>query len=169
MRLTVYFPEESPTSHEFVGQKLTIGRLVENSVQLDDSSVSSRHAELIEQNGEVVLRDLGSTNGTFLNGAQVTGEQPLKAGDEIFFGGVRSVFMEQAGEGASAARDAARDVASPPAPVDTSGTGIPENFRPLSPLPPAERKRDTLALTAWCCLGLGLAAALYAVLTIATL
>jgi hypothetical protein len=79
------------------------------------------------------------------------------------------VFMEQAGEGASAARDAARDVASPPAPVDTSGTGIPENFRPLSPLPPAERKRDTLALTAWCCLGLGLAAALYAVLTIATL
>lgn len=169
MRLTVYFPEESPTSHEFVGHKLTIGRLGENDVQLDESSVSSRHAELVEQDGEVVLRDLGSTNGTFHNGTQVTGEQPLQPGDVIFFGGVRSVFMEPAGEGASAAPEATRDVTSVRAPVDASGTGIPENFRPLSPLPAAEKKRDTPALAAWCCLGLGVAAALYAILTIATL
>lgn len=169
MRLTVYFPEESPTTHELAGQKLTIGRVAENDVQLDETSVSSRHAELLEQDGAVVLRDLGSTNGTFLNGARVTGEQPLQAGDVIFFGGVRSVFMEPPGEGASAAPQAARDVPTVPATVVGSGAGIPENFRPLSPLPPAEQKRDHLALAAWSCLGLGVAAALYAVLTIATL
>ena len=86
MRLTVYFPEDSPTTHDFVGQKLTVGRLGDNDVQLDEGSVSSHHAEVVLRDGGGVLVDKGSTNGTFLNGEQVTGEAALGEGDEIYFG-----------------------------------------------------------------------------------
>ena len=163
MRLTVYFPEDSPTTHEAIGDQFTIGRLVGNDVALDDASVSSRHAEIVVQDGVVILRDLDSTNGTFLNGEQMTGEHPLNEGDEIYFGGVRSVFMEPA----------AGPVESAPAPlaessmvIDAAGGGRPENFLRLSPFPPAAVPRDTLALAAWASLGVGVAAALYALVVI---
>ena len=67
MRLTVYFPEDSPTTHEFVGSKLTVGRLGDNDVRLDDGSVSGHHAELVVREGITVLVDKESTTGTFLN------------------------------------------------------------------------------------------------------
>lgn len=162
MRLTVHFPEGSPTTHEFVGSRLTVGRLGDNDVQLDDASVSSRHAEIFVQDRDVILRDLGSTNGTFLNGVQVAGEHPLKEGDAILFGGVRAVFMEPVGGVGGAPITAA------PA-AETSGTGFPENFRPLSPLPRAEKRRDPFGLVAWGCFGLGVAVALYALVVVLTL
>lgn len=164
MRLTVYFPEESPTTHECVGDTLTIGRLGDNDVQLDEGSVSSRHAEIAAVEGGVVLRDLDSTNGTFLNGEQITGEHPLNEGDEIYFGSVRSVFMEPLA--AAAVVETPAEPVEPQMTVDASGGGRPENFRPLSPFPPAKEPRDTLALAAWGAYGLGVAAALYALLTI---
>ncbi len=150
MRLTVYFPEDSPTTHEFVGHSLTVGRLSDNEVQLEEGSVSSRHAEIVVQDGAVILRDLGSTNGTFLNGEQMVSEQELKEGDEIYFGSVRSVFMEPA----AAVREAAY--------------GVPENFVPLSPFPKPAKPRDVLGLAAWGSFGVGVAAALYALLVIFT-
>jgi pilus assembly protein CpaF len=160
MRLTVYFPEDSPTTHEFVSDKLTIGRLGGNDVALDEASVSSRHAEIVAQDGAVILRDLDSTNGTFLNGEQVTGEHPLNEGDEVYFGSVRSVFMEPAG--AVPETELTSPVVEQERIIDASGGGRPENFRPLSPFPKAAKPRDTLALAAWGSLGLGVAAALYA-------
>jgi hypothetical protein len=172
MRLTVYFPEDSPTTHEFVGHKLTIGRLVDNDVTLDDGSVSGRHAE-VDLGGDVaVLRDLGSTNGTFLNGEQVTGEAGLREGDEIYFGGVRSVFMEPAPAAIAESEEAfdavAPAVAAPMFAVSDSGTGRPANFRYLSSMPRAVVPRDTLALVAWSCAGLGVLAAAYALFAIFT-
>jgi hypothetical protein len=164
MRLTVYFPEDSPTTHEVVGEKLTIGRLVGNDIALDEASVSSRHAEIELQDGGALLRDLDSTNGTFLNGEQVTGEHPLNEGDEIYFGGVRSVFMQPVGAPVEAAPVPAAETAA--VVIDAAGGGRPENFGPLSPFPPAAKPRDTLALAAWTSLGLGVAAALYALVMI---
>ncbi|MEX1116332.1 MAG: FHA domain-containing protein [Akkermansiaceae bacterium] len=163
MRLTVHFPEDSPTTHEAVGDKLTIGRLVGNDVALDEASVSSRHAEIVLQDGVVILRDLDSTNGTFLNGEQMTGEHPLNQGDEIYFGGVRSVFMEPAGV---MVESAPLPAAEPSMMIDAAGGGRPENFRRLSPFPPAVEPRDRLALAAWVLLGVGVAAALYGLVVI---
>jgi hypothetical protein len=57
--------------------------------------VSRRQAELREENGAWSVRDLGSSNGTFLNGQRLTGEQPLRPGDEISFGKF-SLFFERA-------------------------------------------------------------------------
>jgi hypothetical protein len=64
---------------------LAIGRLPECSVVVEDSNVSRRHAELRRDGPDVVVVDLGSTNGTRVNGAQVR-TQRLNDGDEITIG-----------------------------------------------------------------------------------
>ena len=166
MRLTVYFPEDSPTSHDFVDAKLTVGRLGDNDVQLDEGSVSSHHAEIEVGEAGAVLRDLGSTNGTFLNGEQVTGEVAIHEGDEIYFGGVRTLFMEPAAE--AAVEMPAPASAAPELAVAAAGTGRPDNFTYMSPLPPPATPRDTTGLIAWACAGIGALAALYAVFAIFT-
>jgi len=66
----------------------TVGRTPENTVALPDAAVSRRHAELRVDQGHLVLRDLGSMNGTFVNGVQLKGERQIAAGDEIRFGQV---------------------------------------------------------------------------------
>ena len=53
------------------GPVLSIGTLTDNSLTLSDKTVSRRHAELIENKGHYIIRDLGSTNGTVVNGARV--------------------------------------------------------------------------------------------------
>jgi len=168
MRLTVYFPEDSPTSHECVGDTLTVGRLGDNDVALDEASVSSRHAEIVAQDGAVVLRDLESTNGTFLNGEQITGEHPLHEGDEIYFGGVRAVFMEPVGAPAVVEAMAEAPMVAPAFAAAETGTGRPESFRYMSPLPRPEKPKDSLALVAWACAGVGVLAAVYALFAIFT-
>jgi len=66
-------------------EPVTIGRLPECEVVLDDTNVSRRHAEVRRQGDTYVLIDLGSTNGSKVNGAQVA-QQALTDGDEITLG-----------------------------------------------------------------------------------
>lgn len=167
MRLTVYFPEDSPTTHDFVGNKLTVGRLGDNDVPLDEASVSSRHAEIVLTDEGAVLRDLDSTNGTFLNREHITGEHPLSEGDEIHFGSVRAVFMEPVAAPVTDAEPAAAPAAPAPVSAD-SGTGRPEGFHYMSPLPRLEKPKDKLAVAGWACAGLGLLVAAYALFAILT-
>jgi hypothetical protein len=54
-----------------------------------ESTVSRRHASLIRNGSAAILKDLGSTNGTFVNGTRLVGEQTLKPGDQVQFGSVR--------------------------------------------------------------------------------
>ena len=162
MRLTVYYPEDSPTTHEFVETKLTIGRLGDNDVQLDEGSVSSHHAEIIASNGGALLRDLDSTNGTFRNGDQVTGEVLIAEGDEIYFGNVRSVFMEPV---LSASSELEPERNHPVVEV-SSGGGCPENFRYLSPFPRGKDAKDSLAAVSWGFAAVAVIAAIYALMTI---
>jgi hypothetical protein len=69
---------------------LVIGRLPEVEIFLDDSNVSRRHAEVTRRGPDLVLRDLGSTNGTKLNGAPIS-VSTLKDGDQILVGATRIV------------------------------------------------------------------------------
>jgi|SRR5438105_4917770 len=66
-------------------EPVTIGRTPECDVVLSDTNVSRRHAEVRRQGEDFVLIDLGSTNGSKVNGARVR-EQPLTDGDEITLG-----------------------------------------------------------------------------------
>lgn len=72
-------------------EPLTIGRLPECDVVLSDPSVSRRHAEVRRQRDEIVIVDLGSTNGTRVNGTGVK-ERRLHDGDEITVGNVTLRF-----------------------------------------------------------------------------
>jgi pSer/pThr/pTyr-binding forkhead associated (FHA) protein len=72
---------------EFVINKeaITIGRKHENDIQLNDLTVSGRHALITEQNGSPVVEDLGSTNGTLLNGSHIN-KATLQHGNVIQIG-----------------------------------------------------------------------------------
>ena len=74
------------------GDQITIGRDPANSITINDAEISRRHARLTYQGGKYVLEDLGSTNGTFVNGIRVQGEQPLANGDSLRFGAVTMRF-----------------------------------------------------------------------------
>ena len=65
---------------------VTLGRLPESDVVVDDPGASRQHARIINANGEFVLTDLGSTNGTLVNDEAV-GERALDDGDRITIGG----------------------------------------------------------------------------------
>lgn len=71
----------------------TVGREAGMGLSLlDESTVSRRHAEIVRTGGSVKVVDLGSTNGTFVNGVQVQGEADLKPGDQVQFGAIRFRF-----------------------------------------------------------------------------
>lgn len=69
------------------GSKTTIGRLPDNTVPIEDGSISLHHCEIVNRNGEVVVKDLGSTMGTFLDGERIV-EGTLKAGQMLRVGNV---------------------------------------------------------------------------------
>jgi hypothetical protein len=68
------------------GDQLTIGRDSSNAVAINDPEVSRKHSRLSFQGGKYVLEDLGSTNGTFVNGQRLAGPIVLKAGDVVSLG-----------------------------------------------------------------------------------
>lgn len=79
-----------------VGSVVTIGRAEDSHVVLDDREVSRRHAQIRHDGSQYVLVDLGSKNGTRVNGGRVDRAVPLADGDEIVFGTRhRFMFMDQ--------------------------------------------------------------------------
>ena len=66
----------------------SIGRHDDCLIRIRSAQVSRRHCELFEDKGKLMVKDLGSSNGTFVNGKRVLGQQPLKAGDVLSIGGV---------------------------------------------------------------------------------
>jgi hypothetical protein len=68
------------------GDQLTIGRDSANAVAINDAEISRKHARLTFQGGKYVIEDLGSTNGTFVNGQRLSGSFVLKSGDVVSFG-----------------------------------------------------------------------------------
>jgi hypothetical protein len=71
----------------------TLGR-GDVEIQLDDPFASSRHARISRQGRTLVIEDLGSTNGTYLNDEQLTGPQPLHDGDRIRIGDSEFTYLQ---------------------------------------------------------------------------
>ena len=69
-----------------------LGRGDQVDIRLEDSFASTSHARLLPQGDVVVLEDLGSTNGTYLNGEPLRGPQPLHVGDKIRIGDSEFTF-----------------------------------------------------------------------------
>jgi pSer/pThr/pTyr-binding forkhead associated (FHA) protein len=66
--------------------ELFVGRDLNNDIVINDPEVSRRHARLFLQGSAYVVEDLGSTNGTFINGNRLAGAYPLRQGEVVTFG-----------------------------------------------------------------------------------
>ena len=81
------------------GDRITVGRSSRNTVHLPDTTVSKEHAELVRLAGTWQLRDLGSRNGTRVNGIDVTTDaRTVREGDTLEFGQIRVRFGAPAAE-----------------------------------------------------------------------
>jgi hypothetical protein len=100
------------------GDEVILGREEGIDISIRDPEVSRQHARISWQAGNYYIEDLGSTNGTFLNGAPVAGRQLLRSSDTIGMGQTLLVFQEQAGV------------------IPTQPVAAPA--RPAAPSPPAE-------------------------------
>ena len=76
---------------ELENEETMIGRRSSNHIQIQNLAVSGRHARIILAMDDAFLEDLGSTNGTYVNGRLIK-KQALKSGDEIIIGKYRLVF-----------------------------------------------------------------------------
>ncbi|HEX4265419.1 MAG TPA: FHA domain-containing protein [Verrucomicrobiae bacterium] len=72
-------------THELNVDKTTIGRVEDNTFQIADPSVSSHHCEVVLRGSDVVIKDLNSTNGSFINGEKIS-ESVLKPGQTLRLG-----------------------------------------------------------------------------------
>ena len=70
-KLQIFLPAGDEITHDLPEEKTSVGRLPENMLHLDDGSVSSRHGEILFEDNSFYVHDLGSTNGTYLNGVKV--------------------------------------------------------------------------------------------------
>jgi pSer/pThr/pTyr-binding forkhead associated (FHA) protein len=135
-KLTIRSETGESTAHDLVEETYTIGRSPENSIRLDDGSVSSRHAELVLVAENCYLKDLGSTNGTVVNGQPVK-EVQLRAGDRIKFGKVEASFECEA---VSAAQPLPRLEEAEARPAELSAR--PADFANASPFQSRKTKKD---------------------------
>jgi pSer/pThr/pTyr-binding forkhead associated (FHA) protein len=118
--------QQAGMSFPLVGNQILIGREEGLDISLQDPEASRRHARISWQAGQYVIEDLGSTNGTFVNGVQLTSPQILNAGDSVGIGQTALVFQVagiQMGtpQYQSPASSAAPAAVSEPPEVQTSG------------------------------------------------
>ena len=78
------------------GKMVSIGSASGCDIVLDDSAVSSRHAMLRHMDGVWLVQDLGSANGTWINGCRIARPTKVNAGDRIAFGRIRCVLHNDA-------------------------------------------------------------------------
>jgi predicted component of type VI protein secretion system len=85
--------KETPVSHTAA---LTIGRLPDNTIVIDNTAVSSHHVRVVREGPQFVVEDLESTNGTFVNGDKIT-KRALRHGDTILVG-KHKLFFDRMGD-----------------------------------------------------------------------
>jgi predicted component of type VI protein secretion system len=132
-------------SHELTAECVTVGRIAENAIELSDPSVSSRHAELSASDGVYRIKDLGSTNGSQLNGSALTpGESfELKPGDRIILGSVSGIYEPAAGTQGPAPLPSAE-----PSLAKAADSSIrPTNFANASPFKSRKKKKDPIGVS----------------------
>lgn len=93
--VTIFSPMISPSRLRLTDETVTIGRAAECTIPIKDRYLSRKHAEILAQNGGWLLKDCGSANGTYLNGARVSGDLVLHSGDRIRLGDTEILFQTE--------------------------------------------------------------------------
>lgn len=137
-KLSVHL-ENGRVTHELTEERITVGRAPDNMIQIDDPSVSGRHAQLLLIEDRYQLKDLDSTNGTRVNSETVT-DVFLRVGDRLRFGKVEARFESDATGAAQPLPDAAEIEARP-----AESSAKPADFTNASPFPNRQKEKDPMA------------------------
>lgn len=142
-RLLVTLPDGSEQTHELTEDLVTVGRVSDNTIQIEDASVSSHHAELVFAGSDYILRDIGSTNGSRYNGAPLEPnvERNLQDGDQIRFGSIEVRYASE-----TAAEQRPLPTGSEPAMVPAESSVRPADFANASPFQSKKKKKDPAAM-----------------------
>jgi pSer/pThr/pTyr-binding forkhead associated (FHA) protein len=87
-RLVIVEPAQRAGAEFALGPEITVGRAGGCSIVLDEQYVSQVHCRIFIRDGSVFAEDLGSTNGTWVNGSRAVGQMPARLGDRIQIGNV---------------------------------------------------------------------------------
>jgi two-component system, cell cycle response regulator len=100
--------------HKIGGTRAVLGRATSAQIRVEDDGISREHAEIVFENGRVIVRDLSSTNGTFVNGSR-TDSREVRNGDQLSVGNATFVVFTHAdGAGRELARVVSRTAATLP-------------------------------------------------------
>jgi hypothetical protein len=121
---------------ELSKSELYVGRDIANDVSVNDSEISRRHARFTLQGGTYVLEDLGSTNGTFVDGQRLMGPHVLRPGELIMFGENVGLVFEAAQFDINATIVAAGQAVPAPMPVSAPAVTHPPQAQAFTPQPP---------------------------------
>lgn len=135
-RLIVRRGPQPNQSHELNKDIVTLGRDITNDIVINDPEVSRHHMRLTRGGGGFTIEDLGSTNGTFINGQRLTGARPLRPGDMVGLG--ETVTLAYEAEGVVAATGSTEDAPQPfggtvAAPMQRSYAPDPGQMQPPTP------------------------------------
>lgn len=136
VKLVWKVPGQAPLAFPLRQERISVGRDAGNDIRLPEPAVSSRHAAIIRKAGRVVLHDLKSSNGTWVNGARID-NQELVHGDMIAFGRVVMSFVDESQEVPPAPPPPPPTAASPPRRVvsPATETTIPRPAAPTTSAP----------------------------------
>ena len=137
-KLIVTLQDGTQNTFDLIDETLTVGRLPDNTLQIDDASVSSHHATLTLADGDYVYRDIGSTNGSRLNGKtlQPDTDHRLQNGDSLMLGKVDGTYESETPAEARPLPEE-EEVALTPA----ASSSAPVNFTNASPFQ-SKKKKD---------------------------
>lgn len=118
---------------ELTAERTTVGRVEDNAFEIADGSVSSHHAEIVLRGNEIVIKDLNSTNGTYINTEKIT-EAVLKPGQILRLGQVELKI------------DDGKPVTAPPAVPPAAPAPAPAPASAPAPAPAKQAGGGTLAM-----------------------
>ncbi|HLL04325.1 MAG TPA: FHA domain-containing protein [Myxococcaceae bacterium] len=132
--LIVLHPDGTESEHELAGE-LKIGRQDGNELVLTEGGVSRKHARFFVDGGKVVVEDLGSANGTYVDGERIEGPTPLTPQSQVVLGDYQ-LKIKGGGRAASGARKATGK-SSPAGTALGSEEGSPRSTRAMPSVKPA--------------------------------
>jgi predicted component of type VI protein secretion system len=133
--------------YQLEASEIIVGRDSTSGVAINDGEISRKHAKLSLHGAAYVIQDLGSTNGTFVNGQRLTGTQVLNPGDSVSFGENISAVYEAASDpnatmisSAQAPKTAAPVKKQAAAPAQAYSGQVPAGPLPVASTPAKKKK-----------------------------
>src|SRR6266851_3835351 len=114
---------------DFYAEEITVGRVDENDICLPKGNISKKHTKIVVKDGKIIVLDLKSTNGTYVNGKKLAGPQVIQPSDTVYIGDfILNVEPPDLGEPADFA-DRGAERPAPPAEEDSTPTSAPGKLR----------------------------------------